>query len=187
MPSSQAPARKPAPSAEQKKRIERWQAELAAMAYEQQLEYLSVLRRRLRRLLANDDRAAQVIAKRFKPILKMPGSKAATKASHGPGVARASKSAPPTGARVSPARRDKIVEQTIKQLVTSRPGELSQNACSRVLAGSSSPKLEAAGLHQVEQYGHLSHLKIAAVDAHVRDAIQRGDITRDAHGMLHPC
>ena len=185
VPSSQAPARKPAPSGEQNERIKRWQAELAAMPYDQQLEYLGVLRRRLRRLLASDDRAAQVIAKRFKSILKIPGSKAAIKASQSAGVARASKSAPASGGRGSSPRRDEAVENAIKQLVASRPGELSQKTCSRVLAGSSSPMLEAAGLHQAEQYGRLSHVRVAAVGAHVRAAIERGEITRDTHGMLH--
>lgn len=177
------PRRKPAPRPEQLANIKRWQEELADLSYEEQLAYLAVLRRRLRRLFASDDRAAQVIAKKFKPILKIPGSKAAAKAASNEASA---KTATYNVRRVPHPPRDKAIEEEIEQLVASRPGEMSQKTCSQVLTGSSSAKLDAAGLNQAEQYGSLAHHTAAAVSGHIVAAIGRGDITRRIDGMLQP-
>src|SRR4051794_1961291 len=116
-PPSAGHRRPAAPAAQQKLAIDRWLGEFRGLPYEQQLSYLTTVRRGLGRLLGSDELAAQTIKHKFKPLLMS--------AAGGRGVVRSAGGATPNAKATA----------AIVELVTRRPDQLTQKQCIRLLAG----------------------------------------------------
>ena len=150
--------RKPAPKQKVNAETARLREKFAALPYEEQLAYLTVVKRSLNRLLRDEGAIAEVVKTQFKPLLKAGGAWRPPRPP--PRTAIASSPPPPPWRHLS---------EEAMRLIRQRPGTLSPKQCIRAL-----------------KEGTCRQYAVAEIKATIRHLRARGAVVSDNHGRLRP-